>query len=80
MIFDGHAYCFSDQRGSAGWADRAEMLRHRQLITARHYMPAWRVGDRVEGDSDALADLSMGRTFEGLKDVPFDAAAFGRFE
>ncbi len=40
MIYDGHAYCFEDQRGKLGWADRAQMTRHRQLSVAGHAQAA----------------------------------------
>ena len=80
MIYDGHLYCFPDLQGNAGWADRDEFMRHLQLATARHFQPAFRAGDRAPVDSNTLADLSMGWSFDALKDVNFRPAGYGRYE
>ena len=80
MIYDGHAYCFPDQRGDGGFADPDEFRRHLQLGMAGHFQPAWRVKDRAPADSSGLFDQSLGLSFEALKDADFRAAGHGRFE
>ena len=80
MIYDGHAYCFPDLRGSAGFDDPNQFRRHLQLGIARHFQPVWRSKDRVPADSSGLADEDGGWDFGALKDAQFHAAGFGRFE
>jgi predicted TIM-barrel fold metal-dependent hydrolase len=80
VIYDGHAYCFPDQRGDGGFADRAEFQRNLQVGMAGHFQPAWRVRDRAPADSSGLYDASKGLTFDALKDADFRAAGHGRFE
>ena len=80
MIYDGHAYCFPDQRGDGGFADPDEFKRHLQLGMVGHFQPAWRVRDRAPADSAGLVDFSRGLTFDALKDANFRAAGYGRFE
>jgi predicted TIM-barrel fold metal-dependent hydrolase len=80
MVYDGHAYCFPDQRGDGGFADPDEFRRHLQLGMAGHFQPAWRVRDRAPADSSGLADLSRGLTFDAIKDAQFLPAGHGRFE
>ena len=75
MIYDGHSYCFQDQRGDAGWTDRDEFGRHLQLSMAAHPQPAWRSRDRAPADSSGLADFSRGVNFDALKEagIPSDS-------
>ena len=80
MIYDGHAYTFEDQRGNVGWADRAQMMRHRQLSVSGHGQSAWRVRDRAPTDESGLIDVSQGSGFDGLKECNFHAAGHGRWE
>ena len=46
MIYDGHAYCFPDLRGSAGFDDADQFRKHLQFGIARHFQPVWRSRDR----------------------------------
>ncbi len=80
MIYDGHAYCFPDQRGDGGFADPDEFRRHLQLGMAGHFQSAWRADDRSPADSDGLVDFSRGLKFESLQDANFRPAGHGRFE
>ena len=80
MIYDGHAYCFPDQRGASGFADPDEFRRHLQLGMAGHFQPAWRAKDRAPADSSGLYDPAQGLTFAALKDANFRPAGHGRFE
>ncbi len=80
MIYDGHAYCFPDQRGDGGFADPNEFRRHLQLGMAGHFQSAWRVEDRSPADSGGIVDLSRGLTFDNLRDADFRPAGHGRFE
>ena len=80
MIYDSHAYCFEDQGGNVGWANRTQMTRHRQLAVAGHSQSAWRVRDRAPADNSGLVDASRGRSFDALKQCPFRAAGYGRWE
>ena len=81
MIYDGHAYCFPDLRGSGGFADRAEFQRHVQLAVAGmgHSREPWRKRDRAPADTSALADMSRGWSFDALEDIALTADR-GRFE
>ena len=81
MIYDGHAYCFPDLRGSGSFADRAEFQRHVQLAVAGmgHSREPWRKRDRAPADTSALADMSMGWSFDALEDIALTADR-GRFE
>ena len=80
MIYDGHAYCFPDQKGDGGFEDPEEFQRHLQLGMAGHFQPAWRVRDRAPADSDGLVDFLQGENFSALKSADFRAAGHGRFE
>ena len=80
MIYDGHAYCFPDQRCDGGFEDTDEFRRHLQLGMAGHFQSAWRVSDRAPADSSGLTDLSVGLTFDGLRNADFRPAGFGRFD
>ena len=80
MIYDGHAYCFPDQRVDGGFDDPDEFRRHLQLGMAGHFQPAWRVRDRAPADSGGLVDFSRGQIFSALKNADFRAAGYGRFE
>ena len=80
MIYDGHAYCFSDLRGDGGFADRRQFQRHLQLGIARHFQPVWRKRDRAPADNGDLANASGGWSFDSLKEADFRAAEHGRFE
>ena len=80
MIYDGHAYCFPDQKGDGGFADRKEFQRLLQLAMARHFQPAWRKRDRAPADSTGLADPSPHWSFDALKEAQFRPAGHGRFE
>ena len=80
MIYDGHAYCFEDQRGNLGWADRTQMTRHRQLAVAGQAQSAWRVRDRAPADNSGLIDASQGSGFDALKEGHLRAAGHGRWE
>ena len=80
MIYDGHAYCFPDLRGDAGFADREQFRRHLQLAIASHFQPVWRKRDRAPADASGLADPAAGWSFDGLRDAHFRAAGHGRFE
>ena len=80
MIYDGHAYCFEDQRGNLGWGDRNEMMRHRQLAVAAPFHSSWRVRDRTPADISGLFDASQGSGFDALKECSLRAAGFGRWE
>ena len=81
MIYDGHAYCFPDLRGSGGFADRDEFQRHVQLAVAGmgHSREPWRKRDRAPADTNALADMSRGWSFDALEDANLTASR-GRFE
>ncbi len=80
VIYDGHAYCFPDQRGDGGFDHPEKFRRHLQLGMAGHFQPAWRVRDRAPADSEGLIDTSGGPTFGALKRADFRAAGHGRFE
>ena len=80
MIYDGHAYCFPDQRGNGGFEDPDEFRRHLQLGMAAHFQTAWRARDRAPADSTGLADPDMPWSFEALREARFRAADHGRFE
>ena len=87
MIYEGHAYCFEDQRGRCGWSDIIQFRRHRQMAVAGVRPPAWRVRDRATADNSGLIDLSLptsgtsaGRGFAALKECNFRAAGYGRWE
>lgn len=80
MIYDGHAYCFPDLRGKAGFDDRDQFRKHLQLGIARHFQPVWRARDRTPADAGGLADPDGGWDFAALKDAQFRAAGHGRFE
>lgn len=80
MIYDGHAYCFPDLRGRAGFDDRDQFRKHLQLGIARHFQPVWRARDRTPADNGGLADPDGGWDFAALKDTQFRAAGHGRFE
>ena len=80
MIYEGHAYCFPDLRGNAGWTDRQEYMRHLQLAVAVHFQPAFRARDRAPADSSGLADLSRRWSFDALKDANFRPVGYGRYE
>ena len=80
MIYDGHAYCFTDQRGDGGYADAAQFRRHIQLAIAHHLQPVWRSRDRAPADSRGLIDLSKPWGFESLKEADFRPTRYGRFE
>ncbi len=80
MIYDGHAYCFPDLRGKAGFDDKDQFRKHLQLGIARHFQPVWRARDRAPADNGGLADPGGGWDFAALKDAQFRAARFGRFE
>ena len=80
MIYDGHAYCFPDQRGDGGFEDPNEFRRHLQLGMAAHFQPAWRARDRAPADSRGLADPEMPWSFEALSEAKFRPAGHGRFE
>ena len=80
MIYDGHAYCFPDLRGSAGFDDADQFRKHLQLGIARHFQPVWRSRDRQPADSSGAADPAGGWDFASLKDAQFRAAGHGRFE
>ena len=80
MIYDGHAYCFPDQRGDGGFSDPQEFRRHLQLGMAGHFQPAWRVQDRVPADSSGLYDVGQGLVFEAIREADFRPAGYGRFE
>ena len=47
MIYDGHAYCFPDLRGKAGFDEKDQFRKHLQLGIARHFQPVWRARDRA---------------------------------
>ena len=80
MIYDGHAYCFPDLRGKAGFDDKDQFRKHLQLGIARHFQPVWRARDRAPADNSRLADPDGGWDFAALKDAQFRAAGHGRFE
>ena len=80
MIYDGHAYCFEDQRGNLGWADRSQMTRHRQLAVVGHAQQGWRVRDRAPADNSGLIDASRGGGFDALRECNLRAAGHGRWE
>ena len=80
MIYDGHAYCFPDQRGDGGFDDPREFRRHLQLGMAAHFQPAWRARDRAPADSSGLVDPDNPWSFDGLREAGFRAAGHGRFE
>ena len=80
MIYAGHAYCFPDLRGKAGFDDRDQFRKHLQLGIARHFQPVWRARDRAPADNSGLADPDGGWDFAALKDAQFRAAGHGRFE
>ena len=80
MIYDGHAYCFPDLRGKAGFDDRDQFRKHLQLGIARHFQPVWRARDRAPSDASGLADPDGGWDFASLRDAQFRAAGHGRFE
>ena len=80
MVYDGHAYCFRDQRGDGGFEDPKEFRHHLQLGMAYHFQPAWRARDMAPADSSGLLDPDRPWSFAGLKDADFRAAGHGRFE
>ncbi len=80
MIYDGHAYCFPDLRGAAGFDDPDQFRKHLQLGIARHFQPVWRASDRTPADNTGLADDDGGWSFDALKDAQFRPAGHGRFE
>ncbi len=80
MIYDGHAYCFEDQRGNLGWADRSQMTRHRQLSVAGHAQSGWRIRDRAPVGKSGLIDHSRGSGFDALQECNLRAAGHGRWE
>lgn len=81
MIYDGHAYCFPDLRGSGGFTDRTEFQGHVQLAVAGmgHSREPWRKRDHAPSDTRALADLSNGWNFDSLTDIEMRTQN-GRFE
>jgi predicted TIM-barrel fold metal-dependent hydrolase len=80
MIYDGHAYCFPDLRGKAGFDEKDQFRKHLQLGIARHFQPVWRARDRASADASGLADPDGGWDFAALEDAQFRAAGHGRFE
>ena len=80
MIYDGHAYCFPDQRGDGGFADADQFRRHIQLSIGHHLQPVWRSRDRAPADNSGLVDVSKPWGFDQLKDANFRPAGYGRFE
>lgn len=80
MIYDGHAYCFPDLRGSAGFENASQFRKHLQLGIARHFQPVWESITRVPSDDSGLAKPDGRWDFDSLKEGQFRAAGFGRFE
>lgn len=79
MIYDGHAYCFSDLRGSAGYDSPEEHRRILQLGIGMHFLPARDAATRALIPGRNPIDLSQGVRTPALRDVGFRAAEHGRF-
>ena len=80
MIYDGHAYCFPDQRGDGGFEDSRQFRRHIQLAMAYHLQRVWRSRDRAHADNSGVVDLSKPWGFDALKEAGFRPSGYGRFE
>ena len=70
MIIDSHAYTFEAADSLMGYDSVDEHLRWVQAGQARHYQPAFSLGDRSPGSSEVLAPEDSD-VLTGLPDVDF---------
>ncbi|MCH7982644.1 MAG: amidohydrolase [Chloroflexi bacterium] len=80
VIFDGHAYCFPDVRGSMGWASPEAKRVHVQKSMANHHIQPWRARDHAPGSTSTLMDDAKWPGDDALRDVNFRPTTHGRYE